>query len=411
MNNKKRPGAFALYIENWDIELFDFLDLKKKNGDDRKRAHDIFLALSVSDLFMEREGNDEDWTLFDPADVRDLTEIWGDEFKERYEYYEKDFKENPSKYNPNTRIIKARDIMREVVISYNGEGQPFHFFKDTVNRNNPHPELGIIRSANLCTEVMQPVDDERTAVCNLGSLNLARINTKEDLERITKLGIRCMDNSIDLTPYPNGKSELAQKERRSVGLGLLGEAEMLANMKVHYGSDEHKDIINNIYEIVSNMAHQTSKELAIEKGECIIPGYRNAYLMAVAPNSTSGSFAGTTNSHEPVYNKVWIEENKLGSFKMTAPGINIDNYEYYNNPYEIDIFKQIEVCAIRQDKVDMGISFVIYLLPDNLKASKIREVIRYAWKRGLKTTYYLRSKPPKVNAVKHEKIACVGCAN
>lgn len=200
-------------------------------------------------------------------------------------------------------------------------------------------------------------------------------------------------------------------ERRSVGLGMLGEAEMLANMKVHYGSDKHKEIIGNIYKIVSNMAHQTSKELAIEKGECIIPGYRNAYLMAVAPNSTSGSFAGTTNSHEAVYNTVWIEENKLGNFTMTAPNINVNNYEFYKNPYEIDPFKQLEVCAIRQNEVDMGISFNIYLKPEGLKASMIRKIINYAWKLKLKTTYYLRSKPPKLGAVKHDKIACFGCTN
>jgi ribonucleoside-diphosphate reductase alpha chain len=413
--NGNRPGAFAVYIETWDIEIFDFLDLKKKNGDDRKRAQDIFIAISASDLFMEREAVDGEWTLFDPRDVRDLTECFGDEFKEKYLAYEADFKKNPHNYNPNTRTVNITEIMREVVSSYNNEGQPFWFFKDTVNGKHLHKQLGIIRSANLCTEVMQPTDEEHTAVCNLGSINLARVNTPEDLIRVTKLGMRCMDNSIDLTPYPSEKARRSQEERRSVGLGMLGEAEMIANKQIYYGSDEHIELISSIYKLVADTAYEASKELAKEKGSCIIDGLRNAYRMATAPNSTSGLFAGTTNSHEPVYNKIWVEENKLGNFIMTAPNININNYEYYQNPYEVDMFKQLEVCAARQyaseHGVDMGISQNIYLDPEGLKASTIREVIRYAWQLGLKTIYYLRSKPPKVNAVKNEKIACVGCAN
>lgn len=410
----RRPGAFAVYIESWDIDIFDYLDLKKKNGEERKRAKDLFLGVSLSDLFMERELNDEKITLFDPYDAPMLTETYGDEFRKWYELYEQEFLTGAREFNINTVSIPAKDVMRKICQIYTDEGVPFCFFKDTVNREHKHPELGIIRHTNLCTEVLQPTDDDHTAVCNLGSINLARVNTKEDIERVTKIAIRAMDNAIDLTKYPSEKTERTQKERRSVGLGALGEAELIAHRKIVYGSEEHLTLIDEIYGTMEEIAIRTSKELAIEKGPCIIKDIRNAYLMCVAPNSTSGLFAGTTNSHEPAYNKKWTEENKLGQFTMTAPNLNIENYNYYKNPYEIDIYKQIDVAARRQKKIDMSQSFNIHMNPVGLKLSKVRDIIRYAHKKGLKTTYYFRSKPPKVEEIhlpKASAVKCSGCEN
>ena len=280
---------------------------------------------------------------------------------------------------------------------------------DDKNYNNCN---GIL--VHNCTEVLQPTDDDHTAVCNLGSINLARVNTKEDIERVTMIAIRAMDNAIDLTKYPSEKTERTQKERRSVGLGALGEAELIAHRKIVYGSEEHLELIDEIYGTMEEIAIRTSKELAIEKGPCIIEDMRNAYLMCVAPNSTSGLFAGTTNSHEPAYNKKWTEENKLGQFTMTAPNLNIENYPYYKNPYEIDIYKQIDVAARRQKRIDMSQSFNIHMNPVGLKLSKVRDIIRYAHKKGLKTTYYFRSKPPKVEEMhipKASAVKCSGCEN
>lgn len=410
----RRPGAIAVYLESWDIDIFDYLDLKKKNGEERKRAKDLFLGVSLSDLFMERELNDENIVLFDPYDVPMLTETHGDEFKKYYVQYEQEFLNKTREFNLNTVSIPAKDVMRKICQIYADEGVPFCFFKDTVNREHKYPELGIIRHTNLCTEVLQPTDDDHTAVCNLGSINLARVNTEEDLRRVTKIAIRAMDNAIDLTKYPSKKTETTQKERRSVGLGALGEAELIAHRKIEYGSDEHLELIDYIYGIIEDEANKTTRELAIEKGPCIIPDVRNAYLMCIAPNSTSGLFAGTTNSHEPVYNKKWTEENKLGQFTMTAPNLTIENYVYYKNPYEINIMTQIKVAARRQKHIDMSQSFNIHMLPVGLKLSEIREVIRFAHKSGLKTTYYFRSKPPKVNdiaAPKKSAVKCSGCEN
>lgn len=411
-----RKGSANVAIACWDLELTAMLNLRKANMDDRFRCNDLYFSVVFDDVFMERVDSNSKYVIFDPKDAAILCETWGDEFRENYLRLEREFKEDPSKFNPNTTEVEANDIMRTIVVKWNDEGMPWPFFKDNANRGNPHPELGIIRNSNLCHEVFQPTDDEHTAVCNLGSINLAKVNTEEHLRRVTRIAIRAMDNSIDLTAYPSEKSRRTQQERRSVGLGLLGEAEMIANKGIHYGSKEHEILIDNIYRIVSEEALAYSKELAIEKGSCIIPGVRNAYLLCTAPNVTSGVFAGTTNSQEAVFDKIWAEENLLGTFLVTAPNLNINNFEFYKNPYELDQFRLIEMTAVRQKHVDMGISHNVYVNPEGLKASELKDIIVYAWKQKLKSLYYLRSKAPKNKtteevAVKENDISCIGCQN
>lgn len=193
----------------------------------------------------------------------------------------------------------------------------------------------------------------------------------------------------------------------------MGEAELIANKQIYYGSEEHALLIDHIWKTISDTMYESSQELAKEKGECKInPGYRNAYFMAIAPNSSSAILAGTTNGLEPVYNKIWVEENKRGSYVMTAPHINIDNFAYYQNAYEVDMFKQIDIAAIRQKYIDMAMSQNIFLDPSDLGVKKIRDLIVHAWKSGLKTLYYMRSKPPKTTGASNDNgVACVGCAN
>ena len=406
-----RPGAFAVYVSTWHSDIYDFLDTRRLSGEDRRICRDLFLAIIADDVFMEREENNEYYTLFDPYDVPELTELYGNDFKEKYEGYEKEFELNPEKFNPNTRRIKARDLMKRLVAMYNDEGMPFWFFKDNVNKQHEHPELGIIRSANLCTEVMQPTDENHTAVCNLSSINIARLD-EYDLKEVLELTLRYLDNVIDLTVYPSEESKRTQKARRSVGIGYVGEAEYIANKHIVYGSNEHKKWIEQFYSKAKKIIDNYNKKLAKEKGSCsAVPGVRCAYTSAIAPNSNSGIVACTTNNVEPVYNKVWIEENLLGAFKVTAPGINADNFYYYMNPYEVDQMKLIECTAIRQKYIDMGISHNMYFDPSKITGKTIRDTIRHAWRLGLKTLYYLRTKPPRNNDIKEEKIACIGCAN
>lgn len=581
----KRPGSGTVYTSIWDIDVFDFIDIKKKHGDERTRAKDLFNALIIDDVFMERMINDEEYTLFDPKDVSDLIETYGDDFKQRYIKYEYEFQKNPLKFNINTKIIKAKDLAIYFITSYYENGVPFLFFKDNVNKQHKHPELGIIRSSNLCCftgetlvalpdednkglvtktirqlaeesngvnkfkvysgkkdesvpskwsievkdavafksgtkkikmvvlengdifkctpdhkfalygggyidaensvgmkimsypspknkgygyltvlgvhndpddneydvydltvednhnfyiithrgddeyqcdvgilvhncEIAIPTDNEHTAVCNLGSINLAKTNTEEDLRRVTSIAIRSMDNCIDLTVYPSKESERSQREYRSIGLGMTGEAEYIATNFIEYGSDKHKEEVERIYSTIQDQAYITTKALAKEKGSCVISGHRNAYLMAIAPNSSSGLLASTTNSHEPVYAKIWTEGTKYDSFKLTAPNINKENAEYYKTPFEIPINTQIEMNSIRQKYIDMAISFNLYIEPKTASVKVIKDAIVECWKKGLKTTYYLRSKGisnDNVNEVGLLKqkgdIKCVGCEN
>lgn len=553
-----RKGAFTVWTECWDLEIFDFIDLRKTSGEERRRARDLFLGISYNDLFFQRESIDGEWILFDPKDAPLLSESYGDTFKTHYENYEKQYKEDPSKFNPNTKVVKARDVLKYHIKSWSDVGMPFFMFKDTVNEAHKNKHTGLIRSSNLCvtgdtniltkeygntpigllvnkgiehatcwngnawsytklfktsddqkvvtveftngkkikatpyhrwsviseyeeikiietkelrpgdtmegyripnevndpyindepntvktiidngeseptycgteplnstlifngvltmncSEVLSTTSDKYTAVCNLGSINLARVNEDKDIKRVVKLANRIMDNCIDLTNYPSAKAKKFQEDFRSCGLGSLGIAEMLANKKIHFGSDEHIKLIDYIWKLISDTIYASSTNLAKEKGGCNVnPEIRNAYRMCIAPNSSSAILAGTTNGLEPVYNKIWVEENKRGAYVMTAPHLNIENYEYYKNAYEIDIYRQIDAAAAMQQHIDMGMSFNVFLEPDGLTIKSVRDIIVYAWKKKLKTLYYMRSKPPKNKEVNDNKIVCVGCVN
>lgn len=409
--NGNRPGAFAVYINIWDIEIFDFIDMKKKNGEDRVRAQDLFPAINIDDLFMERLIADGKYTLFDPHDVPLLRNSYGKEFKKHYENYEKEFLKSPDDFNPNTKVVETKTVIKHVVNSLYNEGSPYIHFIDNSNNAHRYPELGKIHTSNLCTEIFQPTSETRTAVCNLGSINLARVNTKKDIRRVVRIAIRLLDNLIDISNYPSKKAEITQKERRSIGLGALGEAESIAQKFIHYGSDEHLEFIDEVYKTMRDTANRTTRALAKEKGSCIIEGVRNAYLMATAPNTTSGALAGTTNSHECAYNKVWTEDNVLGNHLVTAPNLTIENYPYYVNSYDVDQLKLIDATAIRTKYIDQGISHSVFLYPENLRESRLKEIIVYAWKKKLKSLYYWRSKPPSKTKTRNQKISCVGCEN
>ena len=269
-----------------------------------------------------------------------------------------------------------------------------------------------------CTEIMLPTSNNETAVCNLGSVNISKVHTIDDLRRVISIGLRAMDNCIDLTEYPSEDSERFQKKVRSVGCGFLGEAELLVKKEIEYGSKEHEELLHYIYGNASIILEEQTRELANEKGSCVVEGMRNAYLSAIAPNSSSGVFACTTSSHEPVINKIWKEDRKADTITLIAPGITRENSKYYKTAFEIDTITQVRMNGIRQKYIDMGISFNLYIDSSTASAGRIKDVILEAWKCGLKSTYYLRSKSPSNNDVEEVElltskgnIKCVGCEN
>jgi len=499
-----RKGAIAVYLEPWHIDINDFLDLKKNSGEERRRAHDLFPSLWISDLFMKRVQEDGIWTLFDPYQVRELTNLYGDAFEKQYIAFENDESILKEK-------LKAKDLWRKILTSYFESGSPFLCFKDNANRANPNDHTGIIRSSNLCTEIFQntspnhyliklkfedgqfltyeeaeivKVDsgiekpankvtaldsiggqqvfivekekiDGGTAVCNLASVNLSRINTKEDIERIVPTAMRCLDNVIDLNFYPLEKVKRTNLKTRSVGLGVMGEAQMLAEAAISWGSQEHFDKIDEVLEAVSYNAIKSSSELAVEKGSYpefegskwsrgILPmdhanaevrnlvdrgglfastyewdelretikknGMRNGYLMAVAPTSSISILTGTTQAIEPVYKRKWYEENLSGLIPVVVPKLSPETWSYYTPAYDLDQRILIKAGAIRQKWIDQGQSLNIFITLDKASGKYLNDIYMLAWKLGIKSTYYLRSQSPEAsNDVEDRSMECVGC--
>ncbi|MEA2111763.1 MAG: ribonucleoside-diphosphate reductase subunit alpha [Campylobacterota bacterium] len=499
-----RKGAIAVYLEPWHIDINDFLDLKKNSGEERRRAHDLFPSLWINDLFMKRVEEDGLWTLFDPYQTKELTTLYGEAFEKRYIEFEND-------ETILQESIKAKDLWRKILTSYFESGSPFLCFKDNANRANPNDHYGVIRSSNLCTEIFQNTspnhykiklkfeegdclsfeEDElvkvdsgitktankitaldsiggrqiyivekekvngETAVCNLASVNLSRINTKEDIDRIVPIAIRALDNVIDLNFYPLEKVKRTNMKSRAIGLGVMGEAQMLAEAKIAWGSQEHFDKVDEVMEAVSYNAIKASSDTALEKGSYpefdgskwskgILPmdhvgadvinlvdrgglfasaydwdelrakikkdGMRNGYLMAIAPTSSISILTGTTQTIEPVYKRKWSEENLSGLIPVVVPKLSPETWSYYTPAYDLDQRLLIKAGAIRQKWIDQGQSLNIFITLDKASGKYLNDIYMLAWKLGVKSTYYLRSESPEAVAdVQDRSMECVGC--
>ncbi len=502
-----RKGAISVYLEPWHVDIKEFLDIKKNSGEERRRTHDLFPAIWIPDLFMKRVKEDGIWTLIDPNDAPELTELYGEEFERRYEDIELD-------ESICTESIKAKDLWKKILTSYFESGSPFLCFKDNANRVNPNSHKGIIRSSNLCTEIFQNTkpnsylikvefedgtfkiypenvdvvtdegitkksnkitstdyidgkkvyiaerekEDGESAVCNLASINLSKINTKEDIERVVPIAIRMLDNVIDLNFYPLRKVKATNLSNRAIGLGVMGEAQMLAESSVSWGSEEHFLRVDEVMEAISYNAIKASSDLAVEKGryrdfegskwskgifpidganlECkkIVDrgglfgttydwdelkdkvkkdGMRNGYLMAIAPTSSISILAGTTQTIEPVYKRKWLEENLSGMIPVVVPNLSPQTWEYYVPAYELDQNLIIKAAAIRQKWIDQGQSVNIFITLDKASGKYLNEIYMNAWRYGLKSTYYLRSQSPEAVEEKDDlvdrSIECEGC--
>jgi len=499
-----RKGAIAVYMEPWHIDINDFLDLKKNSGEERRRAHDLFPAMWLNDLFMQRVQEDSIWTLFDPYDVRELATLHGEDFNKRYKELEEDESILKEK-------VKAKDLWKKILTSYFETGSPFLCFKDNANKANPNSHTGTIRSSNLCTEIFQNtkpnhykikfifengdtisyeedeivkvdsgiekpakkvtaldslgghpiyvVEKEKvngdTAVCNLASVNLSRINTKEEINRVVPIAVRCLDNVIDLNFYPVEKVKRTNMKSRAIGLGVMGEAQMLAEAAIEWGSQEHFDKIDEIMEAVSYNTISASSDLAKEKGSYpdyegsawskgTMPmdhanaevinlvdrgglfastyeweelrskvksqGMRNGYLMAIAPTSSISILTGTTQAIEPVFKRKWFEENLSGLIPVVVPKLSPETWAYYTPAYDLNQTVLIKAAAIRQKWIDQGQSLNIFITLDKASGKYLNEIYMLAWKLGLKSTYYLRSQSPEVAGdVEDRSMECVGC--
>ena len=446
-----RAGAVAVYLDVWHRDLPEFLNLRTNNGDDRMKAHDVFPAICYPDYFWQlcSENLDQDWYMMCPHEIwtvkgYHLEDFYGEEWTKRY-------LECIADGRIRKRSILLKDLVRLILKSLVETGTPFAFNRDEVNRANPNKHKGMIYSSNLCTEIAQnmseieaePVeitteDGEKVVVtrtkpgdfvvCNLASISLGNIDVtdREKLHDVTKTAVRALDNVITLNFYPVPYARITNDEYRSIGLGVSGYHHMLARNGIRWESEEHLDFADKVFETISYAAIEASSELAAEKGSYKYfkgsewdtgeffdrrgldspewaelrekvhrNGMRNAYLLAIAPTSSTSILSGTTAGVDPVMKRFFYEEKKGSMLPRTAPELSMKTWWYYKAAHEIDQTWSVKAAGIRQRYIDQAQSMNLYITNDYT----MREVLNLyilAWKCHVKTIYYVRSKSLEV---------------
>lgn len=446
-----RNGSVAIWLDAWHKDIPEFLQIRTNNGDDRKKAHDVFPGICYPDLFwrLAESDIDADWYMMCPHEIKQkkgysLEDFYGAEWEEKY--YECVNDERIDK-----RVMSVKDIVRLIIKSAAETGAPFAFYRDTVNKMNPNKHNGMIYSSNLCTEIMQnmsPMEIEKSqivnedgtcvvtqkivpgdfVVCNLSSIVLGNVDvcSEEEMEYVVETQIRAMDNVIDLNYYSVPFAEVTNKKYRAIGLGTSGYHHMLANNRIHWTEEKHRDFADEVYERINYYAIKASMKIAKEKGaynlfegsdwdngdyfelrnykdekwcnlrkEIKENGMRNGYLLAVAPNGSTATIAGTSEGIDPVMARFYLEEKKGSIIPKTAPNLNDDNYWYYNPAYNIDQAWSIQMNGIRQRHIDQGQSFNLYIT-NNYTMRQIMNLYIEACKCGVKSIYYVRSKSLEV---------------
>lgn len=437
----RRKGSASITLDIWHKDLYDFLDLKTNNGDDRRKAHDIFPSISIPNLFMERLERRENWHLFDPYEVYKETGFYLEDFFDDYDNDEFSKRYIQCEKNPNISKIKTPclEIMKKILKSVVETGTPFVFFRDTVNRANPNKHKGIIYSSNLCHEIAQNTSETKLlenytdcekictkmlsgdmVTCNLNSINLGKI-TKDELKENIPLQIRMLDNVITLNDAPVLDAKITSQKYRSIGLGTSGYHHYLVNNKIYWESDAHLEEVDTLYEEIAYNAIKASMEIAKEKGaykefegsewqtgeyfrkrgyvsarwkklqeDIKKYGIRNGYIMAVAPTGSTSNIANTTAGIDPIFKKFFVEEKKGIFSPKTAPDLSNDNFWLYKEAHHINQKWSIKACAIRQRHIDQAQSFNLYITP-SLKAKDILDMYIDCFKKGIKTIYYVRN--------------------
>ena len=442
-----RLGAISPTIDVWHRDISDFLNLQTETGDIRSKAFDVFPAISVPDIFMARVEADEDWTLFDPHEVYSVTG------KRLEDHFDKDFEKfylacEQNKKIELTETIKAKELFKEFMKTAVETGMPYIFFRDTVNRVNPNKHAGNIYSTQLCTEICQNTSQSQfleeveedgtisikykagdTVVCNLASINIAKVNSDQDIKEVSEIAMRVLDNVITLNFYPIKESEITAKKYRSVGLGFMGLAEYLACNGLAYDSAEAREHVDALFEKYAYAALESSVQLAEERGvyelfqgsewekgflfgrneqwfsenaktdrdwkgliwKIKTKGLRFAYHFAPAPNTSTSGVVGTTAGLLPIYKKFFVETNVIAPTVTVAPNLNKENFWHYKEYQHLDMNDVIDMMGTIYKWIDQSISFEWMLNPAETSPQQLYGYYMKAWKDGIKTVYYLRS--------------------
>ena len=452
----KRKGAACVYLETWHADIEAFLELRENTGDDARRAHHLNLANWVPDLFMKRVEANESWSLFDPKDVPELPDAWGDTFEQAYAQAEA--------RGLARKTLPARDLYARMMRTLAQTGNGWMTFKDKSNRacNQTAQAGAVVHLSNLCTEIIEVSAHTETAVCNLGSINLARhvADGQFDFDKLAhtvEVAVRQLDRVIDLNFYPIETSRASNVRWRPVGLGLMGLQDVFFRLRLPFDGDAARALSQQISEEVYFHALKTSNELARERGahpsfsetraaqgelqfdawnvkpanvdrwrhlaeRIKTHGLRNSLLIAIAPTATIASIAGCYECIEPPISNLFKRETLSGDFLQIngylveelkqlglwtpeirdaiklADGsiqqiesIPIELRQIYRTAWEIPMKSLIEMAAARGAYIDQSQSLNLFIANPNI--GQLSSMYMYAWKQGLKTTYYLRSRP------------------
>jgi ribonucleoside-diphosphate reductase alpha chain len=451
----KRKGAFAVYLEPWHADVYDFLELKKNHGKEEMRARDLFYAMWIPDLFMERVQNDEMWSLFCPAEAPGLYDCHGGEFEELYHQYEREGRAR--------KQVKAQELWFEILESQIETGTPYILYKDAANKKSNQSNLGTIRSSNLCTEIIEYTAPDEVAVCNLASISLPKF-VKEDgtfdhqkLYEITRVVTRNLNKIIDINYYPIPEAENSNMRHRPIGIGVQGLADAFILMRYPFDSPEARKLNRDIFETMYYAALTESCALAEKegpystfdgspasrgelqfdlwgvspsdrwnwselKGEIKEKGLRNSLLLAPMPTASTSQILGNNECIEPYTSNIYSRRTLSGEYvvvnkhllrdlialdlwnddlkqEMMAANGSIQKIDEI--PQEIkDLYKtvwEMSQKVIIDMSADRG-AFIcqsqsLNLFVENPSFGKLSSMHFYAWKAGLKTgMYYLRTK-------------------
>jgi ribonucleoside-diphosphate reductase alpha chain len=451
----KRKGSFAIYLEPWHADVFDFLDLKKNHGKDEMRARDLFYAMWIPDLFMKRVEANEMWSLFCPNEAPGLADCYGEEFERLYEKYEKE--------NRFRRQVKAQDLWFEILESQIETGTPYILYKDAANKKSNQKNLGTIKSSNLCTEIIEYTSPDEIAVCNLASIALPKFVTAEGtfdhqkLYEITKVATRNLNKVIDVNYYPVAEARNSNMRHRPIGLGVQGLADTFIALRMPFDSEEARGLNRDIFETIYFGAMEASMELSkiqgpyesykgspVSKGifqfdmwgvtpssgrwnweqlkrEVKQHGVRNSLLVAPMPTASTSQILGNNECFEPYTSNIYTRRTLSGEFivvnkhlmkdlmaaglwsesmRQKLIGANGSIQSINEIPQNIkDIYKtvwEISQKAIIDMSADRGAyicqSQSLNIHITNPNFGKLTSMHFYAWKKGLKTgMYYLRS--------------------
>ena len=468
----KRKGSFAIYLEPWHADIFDFLDLRLNQGDEEARARDLFTALWIPDLFMKRVKENSEWSLFSPDTAPGLCDVYGEEFEQLYMKYESEGKA--------IKTVPASKVWMSILKSQTETGTPYMLYKDSCNKKSNQKNLGTIKSSNLCTEIIEYTDKDETAVCNLGSIALpkfvsnGKFNYKK-LHEITQVLTFNLNKIIDVNFYPVKSAEKSNKRHRPLGIGVQGLADVFMMLDLPFESEQSKEINNNIFETIYHAAVTSSMNMAKKEGKyetfegspasrgifqfdmwespklsgmwnwqdlktkVVKYGLRNSLLLAPMPTASTSQILGNNECIEPyttniylrrtlagefvVVNKhlvndlqklgIWSKEMKEQMIRYSGSIQNIENIPEniklkYKTVWEISQKKIIDMAKDRGCFIDQSQSLNLFI--ENPTISKLSSMHMYSWSVGLKTgMYYLRSKA-KTKAIHFTLEPCTSCS-